>query len=340
MSPLRAARPFHPLLKPSALAFALGLACASATGAAMAQSAPTGPIEITTGTSPGGTPDVLMRRAAKILNEQKIITNPLVVQNRTGGSWMVAGNFVMGKKGDRNVVLCIAQPILTTPITQGLPTLYDKLTPIAMFIQGDLVLVVQPDSPVKNLKQLMELAAQRERSLKVAGAQAGSTDHMVAGLVEKAGKVKLNYIPFDGGGSAQAAFLGGNVDLMTLTPSEAMPLVTSGKARILAILSDERRPEPELKDVPTAKEQGYDIVWGQAWGLAGPPELDADTVKFWDDAIAKLVANPEWQASLKENFLRSKLIPAAEVKPYMQKLHEEHLALLRDLGLAKQPPVQ
>lgn len=335
-----AARPFHLHLKHSVLAAALGVALAAAPAALHAQTAPTGPIEITTGTSPGGTPDVLMRRAAKILNEQKIVTNPLVVQNRTGGSWMVAANFVMGKKGDRNVVLCIAQPILTTPITQGLPTLYDKLTPITMFIQGDLVLVVQPSSPVKDLKQLVELAAQRERSVKVAGAQSGSTDHMVAGLVEKAGKVKLNYVPFDGGGAAQAAFLGGNVDLMTLTPSEALPLVKSGKARILAILSSERSAAPELKDIPTAKEQGYDIVWGQAWGIAGPPGLDADTVKFWDDAIAKLVANPEWQASLKENFLRSRMIPAAEVKPYMQKLHDEHLALLRDLGLAKQPAVQ
>lgn len=334
------ARPFRLCLKRAAFALTFGAATLLAPAGVMAQGAPTGPIEITTGTSPGGTPDVLMRRAAKILNEQKIITNPLVVQNRTGGSWMVAANFVMGKTGDRNVVLCIAQPILTTPITQGLPTLYDKLTPISMFIQGDLVLVVQASSTVKDMKQLVELAAQRERSVKVAGAQSGSTDHMVAGLVEKAGKIKLNYVPFDGGGAAQAAFLGGNVDLMTLTPSEALPLVKSGKARIVAILATERRTEPELKDIPTAREQGYDVVWGQAWGLAGPPGLDDATVKFWDDAIAKLVANPEWQASLKENFLRSRMIPASEVKPYMQKLHDEHLALLRDLGLAKQPAVQ
>src|SRR3712207_1542898 len=82
----------------------LSLASASAlmllgAGEGFAQKAPTGPIEITSGTSPGGTPDVLMRRAAKILNDEKIITNPLVVQNRTGGSWMVAANWVLNKKG-------------------------------------------------------------------------------------------------------------------------------------------------------------------------------------------------------------------------------------------------
>ncbi|HZH53604.1 MAG TPA: tripartite tricarboxylate transporter substrate binding protein [Microvirga sp.] len=296
---------------------------------------PTGPIEITSGTSPGGTPDVLMRRAAKILNEEKIITNPIVVQNRTGGSWMVAGNWVLNKKGDENTVLTIAQPILTTPITTGQPTLYDKLTPISMFIQGDLLIAVQPNSPAKNLKEFIDLAKQRERSIKVAGAQAGSTDHMVTGLVEKAGGVKLNYVPFDGGGAAASAFLGGNVDMIVLPPSEALPLVKSNKAKLLAVLSETRRTEPEFKDIPTAKEQGFNIVWGQSWGLAGPPDMDPALVKFWDDAIQKLVQTDAWKAMVKEMFLRSEVVPASQAKEHMAKLHKEHHALLSDLGLAK-----
>jgi putative tricarboxylic transport membrane protein len=301
----------------------------------LAQKAPNGPIEITSGTSPGGTPDVLMRRAAKILNEEKIITNPLVVQNRTGGSWMVAANWVLNKKGDENTVLTIAQPILTTPITTGQPTIYDKLTPISMFIQGDLLIAVQPNSPAKSFKEFVDLAKQRERSIKVAGAQAGSTDHMVTGLVEKAGGVKLNYVPFDGGGAAASAFLGGNVDMIVLPPSEALPLIKSNKAKILAVLSESRRTEPEFKDVPTAKEQGYDIVWGQSWGLAGPPDMDPALVKFWDDAIQKLVQTDAWKAMVKEMFLRSEVVPANQAKEHMAKLHKEHLALLSDLGLAK-----
>ncbi|WP_230532086.1 Bug family tripartite tricarboxylate transporter substrate binding protein [Microvirga roseola] len=297
--------------------------------------APEGPIEITSGTSPGGTPDVLMRRAAKILNEEKIITNPLVVQNRTGGSWMNAANWVLNKKGDPNTVLTIAQPIITTPITQGLPTVYDKLTPISMFIQGDLVLAVRPDSPAKDLKGLIDLAKQRERSIKVGGSQAGSTDHMVTGLLEKAGGVKFNYIPFDGGGAAQTAFLGGNVDMIVLTPSEILPLMQSNKARPLAVLSEERRTEPEFKDLPTAKEQGLDVVWGQSWGLAGPPDTDPAVVKFWNDAIQKLVATDAWKSAVNEMFLRSKVVPASQAKEHMAKMHQEHLAVLKDIGMAK-----
>jgi putative tricarboxylic transport membrane protein len=158
---------------------------------------------------------------------------------------------------------------------------------------------------------------------------------MVTGLVEKASGAKLNYVPFDGGGAAATAFLGGNVDMIVLPPSEALPLVKSNKAKVLAILSEKRRGEPEFKDVPTAKEQGYDIIWGQSWGLAGPPDMDPGLVKFWDDAIQKLVATDAWKAMVKEMFLRSEVVPASKAKEHFVELHNQHLAVLKDLGLAK-----
>ncbi len=306
-----------------------------AAARAQAATEPPGAVEITSGTSAGGTPDILMRRAAKVMADEGIVKQPMVVQTRTGASWMNAANFVLGKPGDRQTILTIAQPILTTPITTGQPTIYDKLTPIAMFVQGDLVVAVQPKSEVSDLKGLVELAKKRERSVKVAGAQAGSTDHMVVGLIEKAGGVKLNYIPFDGGGTATAAFLGGNVDVITLPPGELLPLMKGGKAKPVAILSESRRTEPEFKDVATAKEQGLDVVWGQSWGLAGPPNMDPALAKFWQDAIARLVRSQAWQDSLKEHFQRSAYDPASDQKAELKRLHDEHLALLRDLGQAK-----
>jgi putative tricarboxylic transport membrane protein len=120
-----------------------------------------------------------------------------------------------------------------------------------------------------------------------------------------------------------------------LTPSEALPLVKTNKAKLLAVLSDKRRTEADFKDVPTAKEQGFDIVWGQSWGLAGPPDMNPELVKFWDDAIQKLVATNAWKDMVKEMYLRSEVVPASQVKAHMAQLHNEHLALLRDLGLAK-----
>ena len=316
----------------AALAALLSLA---GPAAAQEARAPEGPVEFTIGTRVGGTPDVLMRKAAQILNEKGIVENPIVIQNRTGGSWAVSGNYVLSKEGDPNTIMVVAQPILTTPITQGIPTFYDKITPIGMFIQGGLTLAVQPDAPYNNLDEFFEHARNSSSAIRVAGAQAGSTDHMVTALVEKAGGVKLNYIPYEGGSEALASFLGGNVEMVVLPPVEALPELQAGKVKLIALLSEERRPEPDFADLPTAKEQGYDIVWGQSWGLAGPPNLDPAYVKFWDEAITKLLETEEWQAFAAESFLTSRHTGADKARAHMDQLHQQHLELLQELGLAK-----
>ena len=124
--------------------------------------------------------------------------------------------------------------------------------------------------------------------------------------------------------------------MIVLPPSEALPLIKSNKAKALAVLSEQRLTNPEFKDLPTAKEQGYNVVWGQAWGLAGPPDMDPALVKYWDDAIQKLVATDAWKAAMKEMFLRSEVVPASKAKAHFAEMHNQHLVVLKDLGLAKE----
>lgn len=307
------------------------LACAQAT----VGRAPVGPIEITVGASAGGTPDILMRRTAKILNDEKIIEQPIVVVNRTGGSWTVANNWVLGRKNDPNTVLGLAQPVITTPIVQGRDNVWDRTTPLGIFLQGDLVLAIQPDSPANGLADFVAAAKSTPRGVKIVGGQAGSTDQLVTGLIEKAGNVKLTFIPFDGGGTARAAFLGGNGDGIILSPDEAVALQKSGKAKIVAIFNEHRRPEAQFKDIPTATEQGIPVVWGQTWGLLGTPDLDPEVVKWWDDKLSRMVKTKAWQDMLAENFLRGDYADSAKAKQELPAIYQEHLTILRDLGISK-----
>lgn len=305
--------------------------------AAQAQDAraPQGSIEITVASSAGSTPDVLMRRAAQILNQEKIVEQPVVVVNRPGGAWTVGMNYVLERAGDENLLMVMAEPVISSPIAQGTATAYDKLTPLGIFVQTQLIVVGKPDGEANNLKELVELARAKPQHVKVAGANAASTDAQVAGLIEKAAGIDLTYIPHDGGGAAQATFLGGNTDMITLTIDEALPLIQSGKGKALAILNAERRPEPELKDIPTAKEQGIDVVWGQVFGMLGAPGLDPAVVKWWDEKIAALVATPAWQESLKKNFLGGEYSDSAASKELLEKMHQSRLEVLRAIGAAK-----
>jgi putative tricarboxylic transport membrane protein len=303
---------------------------------ASAAEGPKGPVEITVGTGAGGTPDVIMRRVAKILGEEKIVEQPIVIQNRTGGSWMVAVNWVLGKKGGYDTLMGIAAPVFTTPIVQGLKNAYDQFVPIALFVQGDLVIVTQPDSPFKSLSDFVDAAKKNPRGLKFSGSQTGSTDHMVVSLLERAGSVKFNYIPYDSGSAATASFLGKNVDGLVLALDEAMPLIQSGKVKPLAVLTEKRRTNPELKDFPTAKEQGLDVVFGQFWGLAGAPGMDAGLVKWWNDRLLKMTATKAWKDAIDANFQRSDFIDHTKAASYMENAYKQYLQVLRDVGLSKQ----
>jgi putative tricarboxylic transport membrane protein len=298
--------------------------------------APKGPIELTVGSGAGSVPDTFMRRVAKILNEDNIVENPIGIVNRAGGSWMVAANYVLNRPKDENLVITVSTGALfATPIVQGMPTVHDRLTPLGMFVFNDLVLIANPSLPVSNLKELAEHGKKSETRLRFGGAQAASVDRIIAGLVDRATGLKLNYIPFDGGGAVTAAFLGGNVELTATAVDEAAGLVKSGKAKALAILTEQRRSEPELKDIPTAKEQGFDVVFAQEMGLAGPPNLDPAVVAWWDERLRKLVASKAWDEASKELFLRRDYVGADKARAHVDNMHEQHLAILREVGLAK-----
>jgi len=320
-----------------AAALATGLLLAQpGNAAAQEATAPTGPIEITSGTGAGGTPDVAMRIVAKILNETGLIENPIVVQNRTGGSWMVASNYVIGRPGDANTVMTVAGPIFSTPIQQGLPTVYDKLTPIAMFITGELVIAVQADSPLDTLADIVAKAKEKPNNVTVAGAQVGANDHQVIGLLEKSAGVDINFVPFDSGAAAEAAFMGGNSDFVTLALNEAAPLIEGGKIKPVAVLSEERRSDLDLyKDVPTAKELGYDIVLDQNWGLAGPPGLDPAIAKWWDEKLSAMVQTEQWKTEIARNMWRTDYVGLDRSKAHLQGMQDYTFELLDGIGLAK-----
>jgi putative tricarboxylic transport membrane protein len=311
---------------------ALVLAC----GPASAQGkAPKGPAEITTGSGPGGTPDVIKRNVVKIMTEEKIINIPIAVQNRTGGSHANAYNFVLGKKGDENILLSMASPVFLTPIMQGTPSVIAQITPIAGFIQSELVLEVQPDAPYKTLQEFLAAAKANPGRIRISGGQHAGTDHLATALIEKAAGVKFTYVPYDSGSAALASFLGKNVEATFATLEEGVPVIQSGKARPLAILSEKRRPENEYKDVPTMKELGYNVVFGQFWGVAGPPGMDPEVAKWWADKFQKVVATKTWQDGLKAKFQRSDFYALEKAGEYFKKEEANFRGLMEDVGLAK-----
>ena len=169
------------------------------------------------------------------------------------------------------------------------------------------VIGVAKDSPIKDLKELMEKVKADPTSVSFAGGSAvGGWDHLkVLMLAEKAGieDVRtIKYVAFDGGGEAMTQLLGGSVQAFTGDASEAKGFVDSGDLKVLAVLAPEKL-SGDFSSFPTAKEQGYDVTGANWRGFYGPGGMSDASYKYWVDVLEKTYKSDEWKTIMEQNGL-------------------------------------
>ena len=168
------------------------------------------------------------------------------------------------------------------------------------------VIVVAKDSPFKNLSEMVEAIKANPGSVAFAGGSAvGGFDHMKPLQVMKAAGfndiTKIKYIGVDGGADAITQTVGGFTQAMTGDMSEIVGFLKSGDVRALAVLTEER--VPGFEDIPTAREQGFDVVAVNWRGLYVPKNITDDQFNTWADRLAKVAASAEWQKAMTDNGL-------------------------------------
>lgn len=201
---------------------------------------PDRPIEFIVQAAAGGGSDIFARTMGKIMTDEKIVTVPVNVVNKPGGSGAVADLYVRGKHGDPHVIATATGSYLTTPIQGHSPVSYRDFTNVAVLCVEDYVAVVRADSPYKTLKNLVAAARKKPNGIRIGGSSVGSSDSIIENRLEKAAGIQLNYIVFQSGGEVNAALLGGSVDLAGPNPSEAAQLIAAGRLRAIAMFSPER----------------------------------------------------------------------------------------------------
>jgi putative tricarboxylic transport membrane protein len=314
---------------------ALGLLAVLAAPAAAQTRAPVGPIEFTVGAGAGGTPDVIMRTLAKIMNETGAVPNPIVVQNRSGAGHANAYNHVLRMPGNESTLLTLASPVFTTPIVQGTPSVIDRITPIAAIVASELMLVVRPTSPHRSLTDLVAAAKAAPGRTRIAGGAAGGNDHLLTALLEQKAGIDLTYVPHESGGAARATFLGDNVEGHFATVAEGAEMIGAGQARALAIFSAGRRAEAPLAGIPTAREQGVDMVYTQFWGVGGPPGLDPAVAAWWAERFREALAGAAWRDYVGKAMLLDAYKALGEAGAYFKAEQATFRELLAAVGLAK-----
>jgi putative tricarboxylic transport membrane protein len=201
-----------------------------------------------------------------------------------------------------------------------------------------VVYVVNADSPIKTGKDLVDRLKKDPRSITIGfSTTLGSHNHIAAGLLSKAigGDPKaLKVVAFKGGGEALTTLLGGHIDLVTTAAGNVAAHVESGKLRVVAVASEKRLPGV-MAQVPTWKEQGVNLIWGNWRTIMGPKGLTPAQVRTWEGILRKVVESPEWQKDLELNYWSDSFVTGDALKQRLAQDYASMRVILTDIGLVR-----
>ncbi|QEY21951.1 tripartite tricarboxylate transporter substrate binding protein [Psychrobacillus sp. AK 1817] len=320
----------------------LGLAaCSSDDGGVKASEYPKNNITLVAPSGAGGGWDLTARAIAKTLNDTKLVEKPITVENKPGGGGAVyMAEFATKEVKNDHVLMVKSPPILinNNKAEGNSPYGYKDTTPLAQLTRDYGAIVVKNDSKFESLQDVLDAIKADPKAVTLAGGSApGSMDHLVGVLpAHEAGidPKSVKYVPYDGGGEAVAALLGGNADVIATDASTIATYVKSGDVRVLAVSSSERL-EGELAEVPTFKESGIDAEFTIWRGIFGPKEMSEGAVTYWSEKLEKMTETDEWKAELERNGWASEYRNSEDFTAYLEEQDEVIVELLTALGMQK-----
>ena len=274
---------------------AAALACS-----VQAQPYPSKTIEFNVHTSPGGGTDLFARTVTDILTKEKIISQPIVVSNRPGGSGAIAFNHVKAKRGDPYVVLTMATgSFLTATVRKDLDLGLENFTPVASFAVDPQVIAVSPDSKFKTVKELLEAGRKEPNTITASITSATGTARLLLYVIEKETGAKFRYVSFKSGSEATTAVAGGHTQFTPENLSEMLGMVEGKKLRVLAVTGDKRLPA--VPDAPTMRELGYKVVVGTGRGFVMPAGIPKEALATMEAALKRVYDSAAWKDFAKRN---------------------------------------
>lgn len=302
------------------------IACAFAMVIAHVASAaepyPSSTVRLLCWSSAGSPLDVMMRQLGKQLGA--ILQQNFVVENRPGGEGALAMAVVTNRPADGYDILST-----TSSMSFAMATKDIRFSPADFIVLPALqsepsAIAVRADSRFKTMREFMDFIHDHPDQLSVGGFSSAGFHQYVFYRLQQTGHFKSIWVPFKGGQDAALALLGGHIDVAVMTPSSALAQIRNGDIRLLGISSADRNEY--FPDVPTFKEQGYNVVasiWRGIMVKAGTPKEVINTLMSAIDAMKK---SKEWQEFSRLNMQSSVNISLAD----MQKLVREEVVSDRD----------
>jgi putative tricarboxylic transport membrane protein len=288
--------------------------------------------------NPGGGWDFTCRQIGKILYDLKLVDQPVQVTNMAGAGGGLAYSHVVNERNTDADLIVAASSATSTRLAQNA---FGGLTADQVRFVGAIggdpgVIVVAKDSPLQTLGDMVEAIKADPGSVAFAGGSAaGGFDHMKPLQVLKAAGFddirKIKYISVDGGADAITQTIGGFTQAMTGDMSEIVGFIRSGEVRALAVLTEER--VPGFEDIPTAREQGFDVVAVNWRGLYVPGGVDDATFDAWAAKLQAVSDSAAWQETMAANGLAPFTKVGADFQSWVDNVIAETVTLSKEIGV-------
>lgn len=286
--------------------------------------------------NPGGGWDSTGRQAMKAMNEAGIYTGTVSFTNRGGAGGTIGLAEFQRQTGNADALAVFGAITVGSISMNNSPIDLSKFKPVARLTAEHIVLAVKADAPYKNLAQFVDALKANPGGMPVGGGSAGGVDHIALALLAKAGDVPvgaLNYIPQAGGADTVTGIVNGTLQAGLSGISEFQQFAESGRIRILGVTSSERMDA--AKDVPTFKEEGFDVEIANWRGVLGAIDMPEDNYREWVDRFAKLSEAPEWHAAMERLGWEPFYLGGEAFGQFIASETERINGILKDAGLVK-----
>jgi len=304
--------------------------------AAAADWKPTRDIEFVVPSAAGGGSDLNARTIADLARKYGLSPTPLMVVNKPGGSGAVAFSYVNTKKGDAHTLMVLHSGQAVGAYVNDWRVKTEDLTYIGTVAFDELTLGVRKDSPYKDIPSLIAAAKENPGKVTIGGSQRGNSDHLCFELMNKYTEGEFTYVMFNSSGEVMSAVLGGHVDVGIFNPTECIGQVEAGEI-IPIVTFAAKRLGGVFADVPTFGELGYpEIQVTEVRAIAGPPDMPAEAVKFYEELLLKVTETEEWKRDyIQRNLLVDTYMNAADTQAYFEDMIDLNIRTFREVGYIK-----
>ena len=327
--------PRHALI---ALAAVVSLA---APAGAQAEWKPNRPVEFVAAAGPGGGTDTFARVVESALSKNELLTTPIIVSNKAGGSGAETFIYAKSNKADPYKLYFGTQDAYVLPLANKLSYSLKDLTPVAAMVFDPFILWVNPKSSgIEDVKGFIAKAKENPGQLKIGGAKAKEADETLMTLIEQKAGVDLTYIPYKSGSEAAIQVAGGHITGNVNNPSESVEQWKAGVQKPLCVFESERLADKTViadgkswNDIPTCVEAGIDVpsfaqprtIWMAA---DAPPEALA----YYTDLFTRAAQAPEFKAYQERGAQIPRLLTGDAFKDFIKQHEASYAAIYKTNG--------